>query len=322
MKPIHKKLLRVAAGLAVAGFCVWFFRNIDWRKLRDALAGARWELVALAASINFIHLLIKAGRWGELLLPMGRIRLRSLFRYTLGSFAASNILPARFGEVIRVFYLRPHGIPAEGAVGVALLEKIFEAVSLLILCVPLPFVVTLPSVARNTIFILAGLAAFGVGVMYWVEHYHRTPRKGLLARAAQGVAVLRQPKRALWAFVLSVAVWLTDAAEVMLVLAAVGVQPSFATALVVLVYINLSIALPSTPAQVGAFEAGGVFALGLLGVGNEKALAFAVIYHFMQTIPVTIAGMEALVVWRKVRHESPPAPPDAPRPAPAPISVD
>jgi uncharacterized membrane protein YbhN (UPF0104 family) len=306
VKPIHKKLLRIAAGLAVAGFCIWFFRNIDWRKLREALADARWELVALAAAINFFHLLVKAGRWGVLLAPMGKIRLRSLFRYTLGSYAASNILPARFGEVIRVFYLRPHGIAAEGAVGVALLEKIYEGVSLLVISLPLPFLVALPGVARNTIFILAAAGAFGGAVMYWVAHHHRVPRQGLLARAAEGVAILRQPRQALWALFLSVVVWLTDAVEVMLVLAAVGVPPSLATALVVLIFINLSIALPSTPAQVGAFEAGGVFALGVLGVANEKALAFAVIYHFMQTIPVTIAGMEALFVWRKVR-QAPPA---------------
>ena len=88
MKPIHKKLLRVAAGLAVAGFCVWFFRNIDWNKLGEALAGASWKLVALAALINFFHLLVKAGRWGVLLEPLGKIRLISLFRYTLGSYAA------------------------------------------------------------------------------------------------------------------------------------------------------------------------------------------------------------------------------------------
>ena len=305
MKPLHKKLLRIAAGIAVAGFCIWFFRNIDWHKLGDALAGARWELVALAASINFFHLLVKAGRWGVLLAPMGKIRLRSLFRYTLGSYAASNILPARFGEVIRVFYLRPHGIAAEGAVGVALLEKIYEGVSLLLICLPLPFLVALPGIAKTTIFILAGAGTLGGGIMYWVAHHHRVPRQGLLARAAEGVAILRQPRPALWALFLSVVVWLTDAVEVMLVLAAVGVPPSLATALIVLIYINLSIALPSTPAQVGAFEAGGVFALGMLGVANEKALAFAVIYHFMQTIPVTIAGMEALFVWRKVRHAPP-----------------
>ena len=304
MKPIHKKLLRVAAGLAVAGFCVWFFRNIDWNKLGEALAGASWKLVALAALINFFHLLVKAGRWGVLLEPLGKIRLFSLFRYTLGSYAASNILPARFGEVIRVFYLRPHGIAPEGAVGVALLEKMYEGVSLLAICLPLPFLVPLPAKARFTIFVLAALGLIGGGIMYWVAHHHRVPRKGLLARVSEGVAILRQPRQALWALFLSVIVWLTDAVEVMLVLAAVGIEPSFATALVTLIFINLSIAAPSTPAQVGAFEAGGVFALNtLLGVAQEKALAFAVIYHFMQAIPVTIAGLEALFVWRKVRRE-------------------
>jgi uncharacterized membrane protein YbhN (UPF0104 family) len=204
-----------------------------------------------------------------------------------------------------VFYLRPHGIAAEGAVGVALLEKLYEGVSLLTLCVPLPFLVALPGTAKNTIFILAGLGVVGAGIMYWIAHHHRIPRQGLLARAAEGVAILRQPRQALWALLLSMLVWITDAVEVMLVMAAVGAQPSFANALVVLIFINLFIAAPSTPAQVGAFEAGGVFALSTLGVDKEKALAFGVIYHFMQAIPVTLAGLEALVVWRKVRRVQP-----------------
>src|SRR5439155_26623636 len=94
----------------------------------------------------------------------------------------------------------------------------------------------------------------------------------------------------------------SDAIEVMLVLAAVGLDASFFPALLILLFINFAIAAPSTPAQIGAFEAGGVFALGMLGAPTEKALAFALLYHFMQAIPVTLAGMEALLVWRSLRQ--------------------
>jgi uncharacterized membrane protein YbhN (UPF0104 family) len=114
---------------------------------------------------------------------------------------------------------------------------------------------------------------------------------------------------------LSVAVWLLDAVEVMLVMAALGIEPHFFTAMLILMFINFAILLPSLPAQMGAFEAGAVFGLGLLGVAKEQALAFAMIYHFMQAIPVTIAGMEALVLWRTLRGDAKaeaaaPAPPN------------
>jgi uncharacterized membrane protein YbhN (UPF0104 family) len=233
----------------------------------------------------------------------------SLFRYTLGGYAASNILPARFGEILRVFYLRPHGIPAEGAVGVQLLEKVYEAVGLLVLVVPLPLVLHLPRVATWSVLVLAIGGLTGAAIMVWMALHHRIPRRGLLARVGQGLAVLRRPRVALWALLLSVVVWVSDAIEVMLVLAAVGIQPSFFLALLALVFINFSIAAPSTPAQVGAFEFGAVLGLGMMGVPQEKALAFALIYHFMQAIPVTLAGMEALVLWRTLRADSVPIAP-------------
>jgi uncharacterized membrane protein YbhN (UPF0104 family) len=46
----------------------------------------------------------------------------------------------------------------------------------------------------------------------------------------------------------------------------------------------------------GAFEAAATLVLTLSGVGKEQAVAFAVLYHLVQVIPVTIAG--ALVVSR------------------------
>jgi len=299
---LHKKLLRVALALAVIVFCIFFFRTIDWPKLGKAVAEARWQLVALAAAVNFIHLLAKAGRWGVLLSPVGRVGLLPLFRYTLGGYAASNILPARFGEVLRVFYLRPHGIPAAGAAGVQVLEKVYEVVGLMVLLVPLPFVLELPPAASKTIGVVVAGGLIAVAVMGWMALHHRIPRQGLLARIGEGMAVLRRPREALLALGLSVLVWCLDAVEVMLVMAAVGLPPGFFAALLVLLFVNFAIAAPSTPAQVGIFEAGAVFALHkILGAPLEASLAFALLYHFMQAIPVTLAGLEALVLWRSLR---------------------
>jgi uncharacterized membrane protein YbhN (UPF0104 family) len=303
LSPVHKKLLRVAAALVVAAFCFYFFRNVRWRELGANVAEARWQLIAAAAGINFVHLLVKAARWGVLLRPVGRVGLLPLFRYTLGSYAASNILPARFGEVLKVFYLRPHGIRPEGAVGVQVLEKVYETVGILVLLLPIPFVLRLPPQASHTLILVTIGGTVGVGVMYWMARRHKLGG-GLLARIGEGMKVLERPRLALAGLILSVAVWILDIIEVMLVMAAVGITPGFFTAVLVLMFINFAIMAPSLPAQVGAFEAGAVFGLGLLGVGKEQALAFGMIYHFMQAIPVTVAGMEALVLWRTLREEA------------------
>jgi uncharacterized membrane protein YbhN (UPF0104 family) len=300
LSPIHRRIGRVLLAGFVIVFCVFFFRGVDWHTLAGALVAARWQLIVLAGVINFIHLLVKAARWGVLLSPVGRVGLLPLYRYTLGGYAASNILPVRFGEVLRVFYLRPHGIPAAGAAGVQVLEKVYEMVGLLLLVLPLPLALALPARAAQSIAALAAVGLVATVVMVAMALSHRRRRTGLLARVSDGMAVLRQPRAALWALVLSIVVWLLDTGEVMLVLSAVGLPSGFFGAVLVLLFINFAIAAPSTPAQLGAFEAGAVFALNLLGAPTEKALAFALLYHFMQAIPVTIAGLEGVLLWRSL----------------------
>jgi hypothetical protein len=49
--------------------------------------------------------------------------------------------------------------------------------------------------------------------------------------------------------------------------------------------------VPSTPAQVGALEVGALAALDLLHVGHEAALAFALLYHALQVVPLIAAGL-------------------------------
>jgi hypothetical protein len=49
--------------------------------------------------------------------------------------------------------------------------------------------------------------------------------------------------------------------------------------------------VPSTPAQVGALEVGALAALDLLHVGHEQALAFALLYHTLQVIPLIAVGL-------------------------------
>jgi uncharacterized membrane protein YbhN (UPF0104 family) len=58
--------------------------------------------------------------------------------------------------------------------------------------------------------------------------------------------------------------------------------------------VNVAIAIPSTPGQVGVFEAGAVIVLGTLGVGRSEALAFALLYHAVHVLPVTALGLLGL----------------------------
>jgi uncharacterized membrane protein YbhN (UPF0104 family) len=110
--------------------------------------------------------------------------------------------------------------------------------------------------------------------------------------------VLRSPKRVLGSLVLLILVWLADLGEVMAVFYALDIHLPIAAGLLVLFGLNLTIAIPSTPAQFGALEAGAIAALKLLHVDVTAAAAFALLYHALQVIPLIGAGL--ILEWRLV----------------------
>ena len=82
----------------------------------------------------FVNLAIRAFRWQYLLEPLGKVRFGSAFRATAVGFAASSVLPARAGEVIRPYFLARHEhMSATGAFATIILERLLDIVTVLVL---------------------------------------------------------------------------------------------------------------------------------------------------------------------------------------------
>jgi uncharacterized membrane protein YbhN (UPF0104 family) len=58
----------------------------------------------------------------------------------------------------------------------------------------------------------------------------------------------------------------------------------------VLLFVNLTNAVPVTPGQLGLFEAGATAACLAVGATAEQGFALGVLYHLMQVIPETAFG--------------------------------
>jgi uncharacterized membrane protein YbhN (UPF0104 family) len=229
-----------------------------------------------------------------MLAPRHRVSVIRLFRYTIATFAASAIAPARAGEVLRVWTLkRRDGVPAADTAAVAVAEKLLDGISMLILVAPVPWLVPgLPSWVAGAIALCAAIAiALFVGLYIAVGRVDATTSRTLVRRFLAGMHVLRSPKRLVLALGVLILVWAADLGEVMAVLYAVDIHLPIAAGLLILFTLNLTIMVPSTPAQVGALEVGALVALELLHVGHEAAFAFALLYHALQVIPLIAAGL-------------------------------
>src|ERR1041385_2561051 len=98
--------IRTAIVLALAaGLVLVFFRNVDLRNVATEILRAQPGWLAISLGTTFVSLVIRSLRWQYLLEPLGHASFSNAFRATAVGFAASSILPARAGEVIRPYFL-------------------------------------------------------------------------------------------------------------------------------------------------------------------------------------------------------------------------
>src|SRR5690349_14834396 len=98
--------VRTAVVLLVAAALVGLFlRGVDLRRVGRDIVDAEPRWLAIGLLLTFVNLAIRSYRWQYLLEPLGQTTFGESFRATAVGFAASAVLPARAGEVIRPYFL-------------------------------------------------------------------------------------------------------------------------------------------------------------------------------------------------------------------------
>ncbi len=303
---------RTAPGLVVlAALAAWAVRAADPGELGRALASARPGWLAWAAAANAGALWLQAMRWRALLAPVAPVRRRDAFAGLAVGFGLSALLPARLGEVVRVGWVASRtGLSAAAVAGTLLLDHVVNGLALVPLLLALSTRGGLPAWAREGAAALVVAAAAAAALAFaWARRdvgagqgpavAVRARLRARLAEGRAGLLAIRTAGPLARALALGLFAWGAEAGTAWLALRAFGIDRPWEAVLVVLVAVNLSLAVPAAPGNVGTFEAGAVLALAGLGVGTEAALAFALGYHAVQLLSV---GAVALAAWPVVRR--------------------
>lgn len=297
MSATSRLLVRLGVTAGVVVGVGLMLRGLALGALADALARARvWPLIA-ASAIALAVYVFKAISWRIMLAPRFDVSLPRLVRYTVIAFAASAIAPARAGELVRVWLLkRRDHVDAATSIAVATSEKALDAVSLLVLAAPLPWLLPLPAWVAQGLLALTALVAIAVGVIAFASGW--IPPGSWPGRVI--AALERRPRQLARVFVALLVGWLIDLGAVILVLYALDLSTvPWSGALLVLVVVNVAISIPSTPAQIGTLELGALIPLvDILHVAKEPAIAFALVYHATQIVPTLVLGLA--LEWRLV----------------------
>src|SRR5436305_2099134 len=131
MRSHSRTLLVVVAAVALLAL---FLRNVDLWRVGAEIARARPEYLALSLATMPLNLAIRAYRWQYLLEPLGTTSFGGAFRATAVGFAASSVLPARAGEVIRPYFLarqesRDERMSATSAFATIILERLLDIIT-------------------------------------------------------------------------------------------------------------------------------------------------------------------------------------------------
>jgi uncharacterized protein (TIRG00374 family) len=291
-----------AAALLAAG--VWAFHDVAWAPLWGALATAKPGWIAVAALVNLGAVALQAVRWLALLRPLTRLAtFGSAFKSLMIGFAFSTVLPARAGELARMQSLsRRTGLPQASVLGSIVLDHLVNGAGLLLGLALLPFFFDVPLWIRSGAFATAALFT-AVGTLVFVLRNTSThsvargrflPVKlaGFLAMAREGLGATRRPRALSLSATASLGSWTLELGVTAIAMRAVGLQLPFSAVVLVLLAVNLALAVPlAPPGNIGTIEVGAILALLGFGVAKEQALAFAIVYHLLQVVPIGILGI-------------------------------
>jgi uncharacterized protein (TIRG00374 family) len=111
--------------------------------------------------------------------------------------------------------------------------------------------------------------------------------RAILVSFANGLSVLRSPRRFAAVFCWALLHWLLNAVAFWIAFVAVGVPAPFGMALFAQGIIAIGVAVPSSPGFFGAF---GKLALGVYGISQTAAVTWAIGFHLLSFIPITLIG--------------------------------
>ncbi|HEX6942556.1 MAG TPA: lysylphosphatidylglycerol synthase transmembrane domain-containing protein [Gemmatimonadaceae bacterium] len=296
----------------------WTLRGESFSEIWSVLRESNLALFVLSAAVATTTFPIRAWRWRYILEPTaGTLPFGPLWRATAIGMMVNNVSPARAGELARAFVLsRETGrVRFTAALASLVVDRVFDAIVVLLLLLIVVLMPAFPAGAMignmpvdRVLLLSAGVAIAALLVLIFFAMYpeklvriwemllgHRAPRlmargRDILNAFGAGLSVLKDPRRSLIVFLLALGGWLVNGASFWIAFLAVGIEAPFSAALFLQSLLAMAVAIPSAPGFFGLFEAGAKVALGVYLIDDTLAVSYALGYHLLSFIPITLIG--------------------------------
>ncbi|MGQ0539116.1 MAG: lysylphosphatidylglycerol synthase transmembrane domain-containing protein [Gemmatimonadaceae bacterium] len=310
---------RTIFGIAISiPLLLWALRGVEPAEVLGVLARSNVALFVLSAVVATTIYPLRALRWRYILWPIReRLHFGSLWRATAIGMMVNNVLPARAGEIARAYALtrEERDVRFPTAIASLAIDRVLDAILIIVLLIVAMLTSDFPrdiTIAGQPIamyvYIATGVAGVVLVMLFtlaifpqqFVSAFERIVARvapafvarlsKLLHSFADGLAVLRRP--ALFARVLwwTAVHWLVSGVAFWLGMLAVGIEAPFSAALFVQSLIAIGVAAPAAPGFFGLFEFFGTEGLAIYGVSRDLAVSWAIGFHILSFIPITLLG--------------------------------
>ncbi len=313
-----RRLLQVAAGLAVSAAALWLtLRGKDMGAIWAEIRAADYRyLVPYVAILLGIHV-VRTIRWGLLLAPVTKVPFGRLNAVAAVGFMALVLLPFRLGEFARPYLIaEPGKLRMSTALSSVVAERIADGVFMgLLLSVTL---LAVPDSAPGVSVLRAGGAVvsllFVTGLVFLVLAYHNRARavritgaafrpfsqrlahrvEGMLDAFIHGLRLVPGPRAFVAFLLLTLVYWGLNALGMKVLAFGFGFELGVVEACTLLGVLVIGVMIPAGPGMIGTFQGAVVVGLALFAPSAAVATrgtAYANVLWASQVLQVTILGV-------------------------------
>ncbi len=314
---MNKSIISLFVGLILGIILIAIWSQfVDVSIVREHIESVNWKFVLWSGLSYIAAYFVRSIRWNYLLSNEKKISYMKTYCYSLSGNLINYLIPIRAGELAKPFFLlKNDGINISKSLPTVIIDKFFDTIGIFLVLLLIPILHINISKAMLMLIILL-ILIFIIGLLiliiagtkpkfltkmiellfFWAPEKIKSKIMDGISSFLSGISILNTNRRMILPLsLLTFLGVLLDAMYFYLVFISFGVEISFVIILFGYTLINLSYALPQTPAQIGTNEwmMAVIFSAGF-GLDKNLSAAIMAFAHIFTAIILIVSGFIAL----------------------------
>ena len=311
----------VGAALAIAALS-WLYQGIDLKKFMSAVATANWAWLIVLAGTILLEQLTRGWKWRQILFDLKPISSLRLFGAILAGYGVAVLIPLGISPLVRSWLIaRLEDLRFACVLVTSAIERFLDGIVFALFATLVAIIGQIPEVegdVRTGLAVAGGLNLLLFAALLYLLFAGRSPLnrqdarlsrcidwlaakggarlEGLRAAIQEGIIWPRDRRRQIGAVVASVMMKIISATHFLWAGLAVGIVLRPFDYLFLMIFAGFALVLARFIRVPGGFVIGSGFALKLLDVPDEQALAMILFNHIISI--VLMVGPGLLFLWR------------------------